>query len=331
VSARHQAGLTQADVAEHMGTKTPAVARLEAGGGRQHHAPSLATLRKYAAAVGCRLEIKLVPLAPSSRQERGPMEQPRKLFGDVEREAMQRLENELSRHAELTRLIFNAIYSALGRLPTIPVSEMPQAKKVVTALLIRLANDLRSAALLALRGYPLQSAALVSSIYETTYTIAYIGSDEGRAQQWIDHDDPTQPFKNIRALTKETILRLGLPKPEDFIAKQYLIYRQLCMAKHANPLLQQHHGIRREGTYWIASIGPDVTEDAVRVAWFALEHASGLGLMALKSFAIEHLALKADDELRNELEALDRCWQDLHDAAVTRWGTNDPFPGKWKV
>src|SRR5262249_40042267 len=65
-----QAGLTQMEVAERMGTKTPAVARLEAGGGRQHHAPSLATLRKYAAAVGCRLEVKLVPLSASPRQER---------------------------------------------------------------------------------------------------------------------------------------------------------------------------------------------------------------------------------------------------------------------
>jgi len=71
VSARHQAGLTQAEVAERMGTKTPAVARLEAGGGRQHHAPSLATLRKYAAAVGCRLEVTLVSLSTSSRQARG--------------------------------------------------------------------------------------------------------------------------------------------------------------------------------------------------------------------------------------------------------------------
>ena len=70
VSARQQAGLTQMEVAERMGTKTPAVARLEAGGGRQHHAPSLATLRKYAAAVGCRLEVKLIPLSTAPQQER---------------------------------------------------------------------------------------------------------------------------------------------------------------------------------------------------------------------------------------------------------------------
>ena len=59
LKARHRAGLTQAEVAELMGTKTPAIARLEAGGGSKRHSPSIATLRKYAEAVGCRLEVKL--------------------------------------------------------------------------------------------------------------------------------------------------------------------------------------------------------------------------------------------------------------------------------
>ena len=33
-----------------------------AGGGKAKHSPSIATLRRYAQAVGCRLEIKLVPM-----------------------------------------------------------------------------------------------------------------------------------------------------------------------------------------------------------------------------------------------------------------------------
>ncbi|MBC3808360.1 helix-turn-helix transcriptional regulator [Undibacterium seohonense] len=56
--AREAAGLTQAEVATRMQTKAPAIARLE-GGGR--HSPSILTLRKYAAAVGCQLEVRLVP------------------------------------------------------------------------------------------------------------------------------------------------------------------------------------------------------------------------------------------------------------------------------
>ena len=60
LNARMNAGLTQAEVAERMGTKTPAVARLEAGGGNNKHSPSISTLRKYADAVDCHVEIKLV-------------------------------------------------------------------------------------------------------------------------------------------------------------------------------------------------------------------------------------------------------------------------------
>jgi transcriptional regulator with XRE-family HTH domain len=60
LQAREAAGLTQAEVAARMHTKAPAIARLEAGG---KHSPSILTLRKYAAAVGCELEIRLIPKA----------------------------------------------------------------------------------------------------------------------------------------------------------------------------------------------------------------------------------------------------------------------------
>lgn len=60
LQARQDAGLTQAQVAERMGTKQPAVTRLEASLSSGKHSPSLTTLRKYAEAVGCRLEVRLV-------------------------------------------------------------------------------------------------------------------------------------------------------------------------------------------------------------------------------------------------------------------------------
>jgi transcriptional regulator with XRE-family HTH domain len=64
LASRKQAGLTQEEVAERMGTKAPAVARLEAASHtRSKHSPSINTLRKYAAAVGCRLEIHLKPVS----------------------------------------------------------------------------------------------------------------------------------------------------------------------------------------------------------------------------------------------------------------------------
>jgi len=60
LAARRAAGLTQAQVAERMGTKAPAVARLESALASGKHSPSLSTLRKYAAALGKRIEVHLV-------------------------------------------------------------------------------------------------------------------------------------------------------------------------------------------------------------------------------------------------------------------------------
>lgn len=56
VRARMEAGLTQTEVAERIGTTQSAIARLEGGG----ISPSLATLRRYAEATGTRLQVSLV-------------------------------------------------------------------------------------------------------------------------------------------------------------------------------------------------------------------------------------------------------------------------------
>ena len=58
LKARADAGLTQAEVAERIGTTQSAVARLESAAAK--HSPSIATLQKYAKALGYRVEVRLV-------------------------------------------------------------------------------------------------------------------------------------------------------------------------------------------------------------------------------------------------------------------------------
>ncbi len=60
LQARTEAGLTQAEVAERMGTTASAVARIEASLISEKHSPSISTLRKYATACGKTLHIALV-------------------------------------------------------------------------------------------------------------------------------------------------------------------------------------------------------------------------------------------------------------------------------
>lgn len=58
IAARLRAGLTQAQMAERMGTSQSVIARLE--GGRR--TPSIETVQRYARATGCRAVLKLEPL-----------------------------------------------------------------------------------------------------------------------------------------------------------------------------------------------------------------------------------------------------------------------------
>jgi DNA-binding XRE family transcriptional regulator len=62
VEARHRKGMTQSQVATQMGTTASAVARLESGGGKKRHSPSLRTLKMYAEAIGYNIAMTLVAL-----------------------------------------------------------------------------------------------------------------------------------------------------------------------------------------------------------------------------------------------------------------------------
>lgn len=55
IAARASMGLTQADVAQRMGTTQSAVARLESG----KRPPSLRSVQRYAQAIGCRAVVRL--------------------------------------------------------------------------------------------------------------------------------------------------------------------------------------------------------------------------------------------------------------------------------
>lgn len=73
LAARARAGLTQEAVAARMGTTKSAVSRLEAAG---KHAPSVASLKRYAAAVGCTLKIEFIPASPKRQKGAQPSGQP---------------------------------------------------------------------------------------------------------------------------------------------------------------------------------------------------------------------------------------------------------------
>ncbi len=58
LKARAASGLTQAEVAARIGTTQSAIARLESA--EPNHSPSIATLQRYAKALGYRVQLRLV-------------------------------------------------------------------------------------------------------------------------------------------------------------------------------------------------------------------------------------------------------------------------------
>ncbi len=75
--ARVEDGITQAELAERMGVKQPAVARMETG----PFDPRLTTLRKLAAALGVRFEIGADGLRVIRSGEKAAGRQPRRQQG----------------------------------------------------------------------------------------------------------------------------------------------------------------------------------------------------------------------------------------------------------
>ena len=61
VKIRNKLGKTQEDIAKAMHTTTSAVGRLETKGRQLRFSPTIATLKKYADAINCDLQIALLP------------------------------------------------------------------------------------------------------------------------------------------------------------------------------------------------------------------------------------------------------------------------------
>lgn len=68
--ARAESGLTQAEVAARIGTTQSAIARLESA--EPKHSPSIATLQKYAKALGYTVELRLVKERRLTTRSSGP-------------------------------------------------------------------------------------------------------------------------------------------------------------------------------------------------------------------------------------------------------------------
>lgn len=232
-------------------------------------------------------------------------------------------------HLQLSSDVYNFIGQVLDAAPDARLSDVTQARKVTTCLLVRMVNDLRCIGVVSVHGYADQACTLAASLYEAAFATLAIGANDGLAQEWIDHADPNAPFKPVRQLTLMAMQNVRVPEPELQAKRWYVQYSQLCLAKHMNPLFQSMRGLRVEENRVLVVTGPDSSDESVRLARFALEHSAGLALTAAKFFGEKYAGQSTQRELAARSRELDEVLDMLRDAAVARGWDKNPFPDDW--
>ena len=107
------------------------------------------------------------------------------------------------------------------------------------------------------------------------------------------------------------------------------MYRQLCLAKHSNPLLQKDHGHYANDEAVVAMNGPDGSDGSARIARFALEHSTRFTILAIASFIDHHVPADNRGALLQRVQKMQGEVKDLAQVAITEYGSEDPFPGEW--
>jgi hypothetical protein len=195
----------------------------------------------------------------------------------------------------------------------IPEERLPKAKIVRLLLLQRVQNDLRCCVILVEHGYPLQAAALAAGVFEAWATLGNVRTEEDAAK-WLSHSRENASFGPIYNLTRQAIENMGVDAR--VADKLYSQYQQLCMAKHLNPLVEGGRGYIRVGNSVEFLPGPDTSELAVGLGWFALERASRFAHFALQTMADSQ---ESPAELHLALVAQQALLEDLQTESVNRW------------
>jgi len=111
-------------------------------------------------------------------------------------------------------------------------------------LLTRISQDLEGVRILTQAERPVQALTLDAVIFELNYLIGYFGSDDARAQRWLQlkederlsHDDGT--FPSIKDFVGYTLLNvlpdLGGLELRQHVTERYSEYKFLCGYKHGH-------------------------------------------------------------------------------------------------
>lgn len=200
----------------------------------------------------------------------------------LELNATRRLNEALGASVKVLDRALTAADALLRLKRTRGISEVSQVR---AALLSQIIVTCRTVLLIARKGYPLQAMALLASVYELATALAYAGHDAERATQWLSHDLDRESFPSTRQrkqAMKKLLLAGGFS--EQSVAAAVGVweerYKAFCMAKHGNPKVLRHYGVRRNSRSFSVAVSPLSGGPYTRLAQLVLLRTSQLLVMA---------------------------------------------------
>lgn len=210
----------------------------------------------------------------------------------AEEEFADKIEPSISRYLALAEQCVMVGNTFLGRAADKAASPVFQ---VQSFLLIRTLHDLRCAVLCTLAGYPRQAWTVAGSAFEAANMLGHIGQSEDRALAWLHHDSEKRAPTDVYTTVTSTLAYLGLDlanpaKRQEVVAKEYDLYRELCMAKHINPIAERTRYLFLVNGVPNLMLTPAFTKRRIAEARLGLLLALRSAHIALWAFDITHLA-----------------------------------------
>jgi hypothetical protein len=188
----------------------------------------------------------------------------------VEREAQiaSQLRSDLLPYMELCGKEHNLFIRCANAVARQPLSHSASIMLMVTA---RILGDLRVCQWAAEHGYAVQAASIGATIHELAYSAAFIGDSDERAAEWLAHDNERKSYPESGHTSAIAAVLKGLGQPE-YSDREYSVYRDLCQAKHGNPMLQRNYGTTEDPDGQLIEQIPYFSLDTVNLGRFSLLH-----------------------------------------------------------
>ena len=195
---------------------------------------------------------------------------------------------ELAEYLELARDLTEFGGDLVERIADAPGE--PRAFHVGAIILARILTELQACVHLVRLGYAAQAITLVATMVEMMHSLAYIGANETRAEEWMAWDDPKNAYPGIGFSKTFAAVARSLGVKEQNVKREYeTVYREACMVKHGNPLAMAETNVLNSGDTILVLIGPVPSPQFAWLGHAAMQWSTRYALLAVVSFVQSYL------------------------------------------